>query len=874
MAGRAFHFWRLLLVCAVAAAMVEGAKMWGHPVAVAYRMPVSGQLSLGLYDQNGALLRWLVQDDFRAAGDHREGWNGLDQWGRRIPPGPYRVKGIYHAPLVADYQLTVGNPGQPPWPTPDGRGDWLSDEGNPQAAVTDGSWVFLGAPNSEKGFSTIAVDETGRRIWGTKEPRHMYARSVALALDGNFLYVLYSGPDRPDADASLYENKDAVGRAVLMCFDKSTGEAARFTRWNGPLRVATWPYHEPPVWLWNLRNKQTFAPGIYEGQPRYACLDVGEATNAVGMAAAGGHLYVSLLEENKLLELDAATGKPTGRSIPLAAPAGLCRLDDDTLLAVSDGAVVRVDLKDGKVTPLITAGLSAPDDVTTDRAGNIYVSDWGDSFQVKVFDAQGKFLRAIGKKGGRPWVGAWDSSGMLVPRGMAVTDKGRLWVTEDDGTPPRVSVWDASSGDFVRDYIGPGLYGGGTYFWIDPHDATEVHADGTRFKVDYQKKTWQPEVIDYRRQNENDPFTPNGRDLGPHPQVRILYHGGHEYTVMNVATGELSILQRQGDIYRSVAAMGQVRSGDFGSVKDDGTGQVVWDSDVGTRLYEGYFPDFFRGHGGNSYSWHDANGDNLVQPGEMQWLPSATYGAFAARAGKLGLWTSGWGVDISPDWSLFFATRFSDRQEIFRLDVTGWTAAGAPIYDLANARPIISEALDHSINSLHVTNDGKLIISYDFEYGHNPDAMAAYNLEGRKLWSVAMPKQLAGKALHANCAVYDFDVPGLGDVVCSWLYHGSFRPILFTSDGLYVGTFLDDTLMAKFLHRVGFPIGIYVGTWLDDARTGPDALWSESSKYFYQAPDGTLELVNGGNQQEHLFRIRGLEPGTSGRFETDYRLGR
>jgi hypothetical protein len=870
-AGASF-FWRKLLLFVLVLAAAMGMKHLLNPPAVAYHMPVDGQLTLGLYDEKGALLRWLVKDEHRSAGDHRESWNGLDQWGRKMSPGTYQVRGLCHAPLVADYLLTVDNPGQPPWPTPDGRGDWLSDEGNPQAAVTDGKWVFLAAPNSEKGYSTLAVDETGKRCWGTNEPRHMYARTVSLALADDFLYVLYSGPDRPNADYSPYEDKDAVGRAVLMCFDKATGEPARFAR-SGPLRVATWPYSEPPVWLWNLRNDHGFAPAIYEGQPRYACLDVAETTNAVGMAAVGDHLYVSLLQENKLLEIDAMTGKPTGRTIPLKAPVGLCRFDDHTLLAVSNGAVVRVRLDDGAVTPLITAGLSAPDNITLDKQGTIYVSDWGTSFQVKAFDVEGKFLRAIGKEGGRPWVGAWDPNGMLVPRGMAVTDKGELYVTEDDGTPPRISVWNAASGTFVRDYLGPGLYGGGTFFWIDPHDASQVHAQGVCYNVDYGKKTWTPKTIDYRRREINDAFTPNGHDLGPHPQVRILYHDGKEYALMNTGPGQLSIMQRQGDIYRPVAALGQVHDEDYGAVKEDGTGQTVWDSDVGGRLYKGYFPDFFRGHMGNTYSWSDANGDNLVQPEEMQWT-AKTYEPFAARAGKFGPWTSYWGEDISPDWSLFFVCRFGDGQEIFRLDPKSWTPAGAPIYDLAQVRPIITEPSGHGINSIHVTNDGKLIVSYDYEFGGSPDAIVAYDLEGHRLWSAAMPKQLAGKALHANGAIYDFMVPGVGDVVCAWLYHGSFRPLFFTSDGLYVGTLLEETGMAKFLHWVGFPIRYYVGTWMDDAPTGPAAIWSESAKYFYQGPDGAMYLINGANQQEHMFRIRGLEAPTTQRFETEYRLER
>ena len=83
------------------------------------------------------------------------------------------------------------------------------------------------------------------------------------------------------------------------------------------------------------------------------------------------------------------------------------------------------------------------------------MSDWGASFQVKAFAPDGHFLRAIGKEGGRPWVGAWDPHGMLVPRGIAVTHEGRLWVAEDDGSPKRISVWDAQSGALLKDYLGP-----------------------------------------------------------------------------------------------------------------------------------------------------------------------------------------------------------------------------------------------------------------------------------------------------------------------------------------------------------------------------------------------------------------------------------
>jgi len=59
-----------------------------------------------------------------------------------------------------------------------------------------------------------------------------------------------------------------------------------------------------------------------------------------------------------------------------------------------------------------------------------------------------------------------------------------------------------------------------------------------------------------------------------------------------------------------------------------------------------------------------------------------------------------WGTDISSDWSYFNAGTFHDHEAIYRLDVKGWTNDGAPIYDIADARPIISLPPKHTITNL------------------------------------------------------------------------------------------------------------------------------------------------------------------------------
>ena len=65
---------------------------------------------------------------------------------------------------------------------------------------------------------------------------------------------------------------------------------------------------------------------------------------------------------------------------------------------------------------VVGAGLEDPQHVALDRAGNLYVSDQGNSHQVKVFDPAGKPLRAIGTTGS-PKPGRRSAGGEPAPAG-------------------------------------------------------------------------------------------------------------------------------------------------------------------------------------------------------------------------------------------------------------------------------------------------------------------------------------------------------------------------------------------------------------------------------------------------------------------------
>jgi NHL repeat. len=166
--------------------------------------------------------------------------------------------------------------------------------------------------------------------------------------------------------------------------------------------------------------------------------------NLLGIAVSGDILYGSLFLENKVVAVNWRTGERL-KEFSLPRPCGIAVNRDGQLIVVSDKRLVLLNPQTGAVTPLVTEGLSSPWGVALDNEGNIFVTDCGDSMQVKVFKFEtgkgAQLIRTIGKKGGRPWVGRYDPEGMLRPSGITVDGEGKVWVCEHDDAPRRISVW-------------------------------------------------------------------------------------------------------------------------------------------------------------------------------------------------------------------------------------------------------------------------------------------------------------------------------------------------------------------------------------------------------------------------------------------------
>ncbi len=815
-----------------------------------FKSPKEGAVSLGVFDSEGHLIRTLLKSESCGEGENKVDWDLKDQFGAYVAPGDYKLRGLVTGGVECEYLYTLGNPGNPPWPTADNRGDFLSDEAPPQAMATDGETVFVAAPGSEKGFAIMALDAKGQRIWGVCEP--FYPRCVSLSYYNGRVYALYSGPIAVTESAEkawekatgLKTKQHALGRAILIAYDAKTGRYVDFSAKHAQTELGErWAYQEKVRPLWDLIAKKDFAPENYIGQPRYFDFDMGESDNAIGFAALPDVFVVSKHADNRLEFYDAKTLELRG-SVALPAPAGLCRVGDNEVLAISGKRIARVTWNKAKSAAEVKVlkgfeGLQAPVALTTDAQGTVYVSDWRERMQVRKFSADGAPRGEIGKVGGRPWVGRFEFDGMLLPHGLAVTREGTLFVAEADMLPKRISCWDAATGVFKRHWLGPTPYGGMSNFWIDPGEPGTFHTGGCKYSLD--PKTGKSEIIatEFRRLSIDQPFMPNGAScMGT--GVKTVHNefgdficiGGRNVTVW---------LKRKGDIYVPCAAVGGLHS----MVTDDGTGLTSWDSDIGRHLYRNVRPECFRGHagksggkGGDNYSWFDKNGDGLVQADEMRWHETL---------GRGGKWSdgvqyeyyNGWGALFAADGTGHFASFANDYDVIMKIVSRGWSANG-PEYDINDAKPIyFTKTPCNSLYSgVYTADDGNVFavggVSHHCQMSSRTSAIAL-DPSGKLRWEWAAATSANKTDFAASGINGEWQIPGLGRVILTWNWWWNYRPYFFTEDGLYVGTFGEETTL------------------------GPAALWSESATYYTQDKAGTPYLVNGANQAHHVFRVKGLE---------------
>ena len=546
---------------------------------IEFTMPEDGYVSLHILNAEGTVVRQLLNDAFMTKGKHKVKWDGLSTWsvkrpGEPLPAGEYTWEAIWHKGVGLKLRGWAHNSGYAPWDDGTGKSNWGGDHGVPCTAAAEGETVVLGWNGAEAGQAVVGCDLAGNAKWRHTRTSMTGVSHVALA-DG-----IFYGASKGE---TIYRVEAKTGA---------------YSMWEGT--------DSCDVEVKNLL-------GIAD-EKAHVTID--------GLAAGGGKVYLSFTKVNKVLVLDAKTGK-LQKTLAVEAPGNLAT-SGKSLLAISGGqAVLAVDPESGEAKKLVDVPTATA--IATDKDGKVYVGTGAPDNQVKVFAADGKPVAAIGKQGGRAMLGPWTPDGMAFISGLAVDAEGKLWVAEADHYPKRVSVWDAKTGRFIKEFFGATVYGasGGA---IDPLDPTVMVGHGCEWKLD--PKTGRDTCV---ATITRDGMSNSRFGVGSNGKLYLAVATGWAYDVSTVRVWE-----RTGEGQYKLRAMISYERDPADKDKKKIASTVVW---------------------------ADENGDGEVQDNEVTKVP-----------GEIRV--SGWYMMMAPDLTFYSG----DRQ----IKVAGFTACGAPKWDFAS----------------------------------------------------------------------------------------------------------------------------------------------------------------------------------------------
>ncbi|HTU27296.1 MAG TPA: hypothetical protein VMF30_17945, partial [Pirellulales bacterium] len=347
---------------------------------------------------------------------------------------------------------------------------------------------------------------------------------------------------------------------------------------------------------------------------------------------------------------------------------------DGRLFVVADGKSVLAFDRDATTPKTVLSGLTAATSVAVDGKGQIYVGVGDPDNQIKVFAADGKPIKTIGRAGGRPLLGPWTPDGMRFVDSIALDAAGKLWVMENDWTPKRVSVWNVENGSLEHEFFGPTSYGamGGA---ICPVDPLVVVGQGCEWKIDAK--------------------------TGHATCSRVILREGMELS--RFATSP------EGRTYLYVASSGLYNAGPlrvFERLKD---GQYKLRTVLFYADAEGHeLPVAEHGKplgAKQTLVWADANDDGQRQPEEINGAEGETR-------------FFGWYMWLTPDLSLYSENK--------QFKCVGYTACGAPRYDLK--QPIKMPAVGLG------SADGRRVLAWG-EYAKDRSWFRAFDIaSGKQLW--------------------------------------------------------------------------------------------------------------------------------------------
>jgi hypothetical protein len=244
---------------------------------------------------------------------------------------------------------------------------------------------------------------------------------------------------------------------------------------------------------------------------------------------------------------------------------------------------------------------------------------------------------------------------MRYIRGLRVDAQGKLWVMESDSKPRRVSVWDAQTGAFLKEFFGPTDYGalGGA---IDPLDPYTMVGHGCEWKLDPTTGKASCVAVFNQGAMGNSRF-----GLGPNNRLYLAVSTWSKVSPVSIyeriAPGQWKLRAQLLPLTAETGKSSQL------------AGMIVWS---------------------------DINGDEQQQPEETHRYPL-----------DLGRWINGWYMPMTQS-MIFYGG-------LYRIAPTGWTACGAPEYDLTQAKRMPAPADVATRGGSNGSEDGRLVV-YEGHY--------------------------------------------------------------------------------------------------------------------------------------------------------------
>lgn len=509
------------------------------------------------------------------------------------------------------------------------------------------------------------------------------------------------------------------------------------------------------------------------------------------------------LKTNFIVTLDKKSGTVLG-SLDVPAPTHIHAVSKDLLYVISDKSeILAVNPQTGKCNTVVKGENFSS--LTVDKEGNLVVAQSKPINQVVVFSPEGKELRRIGCKGGRPPLGPWVKDGMINPADLDFDSAGRLWVMENDRSPKRVSVWDYQAGKNVDEFFGPTAYGclGAC---INPVDPNIIISSGVEYRLD-------------------------DKGRGHAQQVISLEDNSTYSTYAMPANGRLYWVRAQMQ-YRDTPQLIEF----FEKLKD---GSYVLRADISGKNVDGVPSTLF---------WSDANGDAKRDEGEIRVAP------FSLK--MTGLWNLA--MD-SRNLTITAKATEGKTSSMKAYKVNGYTKCGAPVWDVKNPQDLSythvtdskgnKTATAYQFGHMMPSLDNKTLLSHHSgAKGGSREMLECFEMAtGKRKWwypkqwnhvhgGHRAPPPEPGLFRAAYGMVGQFEHPVVGNVWVISTDKGEWHMI--SEAGFYVGNlFNPDPMSRKFPEKAG------IGA--DMTLAPPGSGGEDFGGSVIQAKDGTVYIQSG-----------------------------